>query len=278
MDNPHPEQFSTPKKTRIQIYHTIHDIVEGQDQESDYTQVSPRLWEESPQSFSKSLRQIFERRFEQKLRKKGITPELVARLMPEATQMLKEECKHIQTTPIKPHIKRQMSEVAHIMKVGSPECKSAHLDNPGYCMGELVLIDEEYLDLEAPTPRRKKAIFAHEMRHRMNRDRVKHDAILMACDVVGVTLSPDFFKKKSRNAEAFADFESSATALEFAHAARRLTHQAHAMHGDGHDDSHPSRKHRRTLAELGCDLHEQEPKRLRAKRNLSEDFKDIWNE
>lgn len=278
MDNPHPEKFSTPQKVRVQIYQTMHDIIEGPDQESDYTQISPRLWQESPQSFSKGLRHVFEHRFEQKLIKKGITPELVAQLIPEATQMLKEECKTVPSTPVKPHLKRQMSEVARAMKVGSPECKSARLDNPGFCMGELVLIDEEHLHYEAPTPRRVKAILAHEMRHRLNRDRVKHDATLMASDVVGAPLSPELIRKKIRETEAFADFEASTAAPEFAYAARRLTRDAHEMYGDGHADSHPSNKQRRILAELSCNLHEQEPKRLVVKRNLSKDFKDIWNE
>lgn len=278
MDNPRPELLTTPQKVRVQIYNTIHDIIEGQDQEPDYTQVSPGLWQESPQSFSKGLRRVFEHRFEQKLCKKGISPELVTQLIPEATQMLKEESLTIPTTPIKPHRKRQMSEVARAMKVGSPEFKGARLDNPGSCMGELVLIDEEHLHYVAPTPRRAKAILAHEMRHRLNRDKVKYDATLMAGDVAGVTLSPDFKRKKIREAEAFADLEASVAAPEFADAARRLTRHTHETYGDGYADSHPSYKQRRDLAELSCKLHEQEPKRLSAKRNLSKDYKDVWDE
>ncbi|CAN5191198.1 hypothetical protein BH09DEP1_BH09DEP1_5510 [soil metagenome] len=278
MDNPHPDQFFTPTKVPIQIYRTIDEIIEGADHECDLAEVSPRVWKASPLSCIQGLRKVFDRRSEQELRKKGITPELIHSLMPEASEMLKEECEQYRgAKPVNPNLKRQMSEVSRAMKVSSPECKSVRLDNPGFCMGELVLLDEDYLHHEAPTPRRKKAILAHEMRHRLNRDRVKHDATIMAHEVVGAAISPGFFGKKTRCAETFADLESSAVTPEFAQAALRLTRKAHQMHGDGQADSHPSHKQRRRLAELSCDLHEQEPKRIKAKRNLREDYKDIWD-
>jgi hypothetical protein len=277
MDNPHPEKFTTPEKVRVQIFETMHKIVEGSDQEADPTTVSPRLWKESPVSFSKGLRRVFEQRSEQELRSQGINPELVTKLIPEATALLNEECERVKAGPVHPSLKRHMSEVARVMKVTSPHCKSARLDNPGYCMGELVLIDEEYLHQEAPTPGRKKAILAHEMRHRVNRDRVKFDALLMAADVAGVDLPADLSQKICRTDEAFADFESCAAAPEFAESAERLTREAHETHGDGYAGSHPARKDRRALAKLASDLHKNEHKR-KSRRNLEREFKDIWDE
>lgn len=279
MDNPADQStLSTPTKVRMAIYRTIHGIIEGEETPCDIAQVNPTVWQQSPQSFSKSLRAIFEKPLEQELEEKGVTPELVRQMLPEATRIANEECQGVDARPVKSPLKRHLSEVAHAMKMPIPEFKTTRLDNPGECRGSTLYVDEHHLHHEAPTPRRKKAILAHEMRHFANRDYPTHCATSMACDVMGVTVSPRSHMKRVRLAETFADFESSATSPDIAEASKRLTADAHARHGDGHAETHPSRKQRKTLSELTDSMHRSERKRLNAQRNLRSQFEDAWGD
>lgn len=271
-----PIELSTPTKVRMEIYRALHDILEDEKNPCDIARVDSSVWEQSPQSFSKSLRKMFEKPLEDELQKKGISPELVRSLLPEATRLAHEECQQVNALPVKSPLKRQILEVAHAMKVPAPEIKTARLDNPGLCRGDTIYVDENHLHHEAPTPRRKKAILAHELRHYANRDYPTSCAISMACDMMGATVSPRSEIKRVKLMETFADLEASAVSAEIAEASKRLTAEAHARYGDAHSETHPSEKQRRDLSQLADHMHQAEHKRLSARRNLQTKFKDAW--
>lgn len=279
MDKPaHQNTFSTPTKVRMEIYRTIHGILEGEETSCDMAHVDPLVWEQSPQSFSKSLRKMFEKPLEDELQKKGVSPALVRTLLPEATRFAHEECQQVNAHPVKSPLKRHISEVAQTMKIPAPEFKTARLDNPGLCTGDTIYVDENHLHHLAPTPRRKKAVLAHELRHYANRDYPTSCAISMACDMMGATVSPRSQIKRVKLTETFADLEASAASPEIAEASKRLTAEAHARYGNGHSETHPSEKQRRDLSQLADHMHQAEHKRLAARCNLQTKFKDVWEE
>ena len=275
------EQLRTPKgePVRVALFRTVNDMVEGHDEsECDPGVLSPHLMEASPLSYFKGVKNFYDCRFDNELQKYGVPPSLIKELMPEARLVLQEECRKVVAGPVKSPLRRCMAEVARLMKVSTPEFKSTRLDNPGYCMGNLVLVDENCLQEEAHTPGGVKVVLAHELCHRENEDMVKHYALSMACDVAGVTLPPEFLNKRCRFDEAMADCGMAATDPALAQASARMTREAHHIYGDEQSESHGSRRKRRVLSELNCELHKENVKRKRVNRDLKKEFEAVWDD
>lgn len=279
MDRPdHHAHLTTPEKVRVQLYHAVHRTIEGEDAPFDPAKLSPEHLQKSPRSFTKVLREKFETPIQDKLSRMGVTRELVADLLPEAALIIQEQNSKIRAKLPKSPLKRHVQEVAQALRIPAPAVMTAQLDNPGLCRGDTIYVDENYLHQEAPTPEDKKAVLAHEMTHLANRDVTIATAISMACDLTGASETPRSKTKRVRVAETFADVEAAAACPTIARAAKRLTAHAHKRHGDGVACTHPSEKQRKEIAALTVQLHEAEPKRLRACRDLRQKFNDAWGD
>lgn len=276
MDKPSPlTPLSTPTKVKKELYRTLHEAIEGKEADCDIENVNPTLWQQSPKSFAKSARRLFESKDEQELKeKKGITSELVNELLPEAICVAQQEGRPSKIKPLNSRLKGYVEKAAQLLGIPVPHVQAAELDNPGECRGDTIYLDEKHLYHEAPTPDDVIAIIAHEMWHLVKRDYYKSCALSMAHDVVGVTESPMKRTKRTRIAETFADVEPSSVSPVIARAAKQLTALTHARYGDGHASTHSSEKHRKVLAELTDKLHQAEAKKVETKSHP----RDAWDE
>lgn len=267
--------FCTPTKVKKDIYRTLHSAIEGEETPCDIENVDPAVWKKSPKSFTKTARRLFEKKHEQELKeKKGITPELVNDLLPEAISIAKEEPLPSKIRPLSSQLKRFVEQAAQLLGIPVPKAFAAELDNPGECKGDTIYLDEYHLSRKASTPELAIAIIAHEMWHLTQRDFYKFCAVSMAHDVVGAAESPIKRTKRIRVTETFADVEPSSVSPVIARAAKKLTAEDHAHYGDGHASTHSSNKHRKMLAHLTDKLHTAEAKRTQP--NIRS--KDAWED
>ena len=260
MDRPQPQSHMvTPKEghhLKVEIHRVVQDAIYGSDEEK--CQSLPHnhpLLQASPRSYIAGVRILEEKKFEDRLRKKGLTPEMVKEWYGEAEKVIAQECDAIPQFPVDSPLKQEFAAVAKKMGVSMPHVKIAELDNPAQCMGSSVLVDPGHMAACAPTPKRRAVIVGHELRHHHHHDYRTDIATSMARDVAQVDLSPTYFRHKSRCNEVFADLEPAALDPAWADDFQRLSQQRYQEDGPGEACSHPSRAQRKRMSELMVDLH-----------------------
>lgn len=260
----------TPRGIRVRA-HLLHSVITAisgaEDEENiDPETMDPDLLHASPKSFCKMLRKDFEDQQDEQCARKGITREMVNKKIPyfqeviAATQVIDE-----QYSPAPSPIKKEVQEVLNKFKgTENLDVRKANTGIMAYNRGSMLVYDPSELDTVAPSPERRKFIWAHEMRHKENDDLVRRLAFEKAFKDENKPLTSQTKNKIARVQETFADLEVASQSPNSGAAFLRIANSMVEAFGKGSPEEHPSYQHRAKVAQNLDDFHKiyaQERKR-----------------
>lgn len=198
---------------------------------------------------------------------KGISPDMVDAQREEASKRLTYLLSRERLEQPSDIIKQGVHGVAQEMGVSFPPVFVRHGKTASVVGGTAVCYSPQKLQKMAPTPRRKKAIYAHELAHRKHEDAVHKIAIRKAFEEAKKEndYDDDLVHEISRVKETHCDFTGGSLSLEYADHFERLWSIP-----DAHDiaTTHPLRIQRRKLAQAWKEVHRLHEIKKRMEQNI----------
>ncbi len=216
--------------------------------------ISPAILSASPSELAEYFRQWCDDRIEMLLLDKGITPEMVTAEIPIARHELNcSLAKAVLETP-SDQIKQEVQGVAGYMGIIPPLVFKIHGKTASVVGGSIVAYSPQKLQKLAPTPRRRKAVYAHELTHRKNQDALHKIAIRKAFEKAGKDdeYTNQLAHEISRAKEVTCDFTGGSLCLEYAQHFERLWNIPDTQSVAA---THPRRIHRKNIATSLAHVH-----------------------
>jgi hypothetical protein len=267
---------------RCSLLRAMTDAITGVDSEqSALTEdgIDEELLTASPELFVQLARKRFEEYVKQIYEKKGITSEMIDAQMDWAKEHLNHVIKKTAYEKPTAVLKREIEDVAQEMGVAKPVLKKLRDGNAmGACVNDVVY-DPVASKKAMPSPRRRKAGWAHELFHNHHGDTIRMVAARRAFKVAKKedACTPNSKKAILRVFEVFADAAPQARSREYALHFERLWKRQMNLNNNPVASAHPADRHRHAQANLMTQFHDEfaREQERNVKRKLLEEFDAI---
>ena len=246
---------------RCELMRCIIDAVSGVESDpSVFTQetVNQDFLTASPEEFVALARVKFEQYVDSVHAQKGVTREMKDAQMDWAKEFLDELIANDFCERPTPCLVREIDEVAQEMGVAKPVLKKKKDGNAMAARANDVMYDPHAAKRFAPTPRRRKAGWAHELFHNHHEDTIKNVATVHAFELA----QKEYAHTPTRNAvsrvqEVIADAVPQARSRDYAVQFERLWKRQMQLNNNPTANCHPADKPRHGIPVAMIQFHDE---------------------